>query len=92
MAGGGRPWRRTVAYVLRRDHGICWLCGQPGADSADHIQPRAHGGTDRPSNLRAVHHDRGCRGNRYRGDRTPEQAIARLEQLGIIGNDHDLTW
>lgn len=91
--GGSRPWRRTVARVIRRDHGICWLCNQPGADSADHVTPRSQGGSDTLNNLAAVHHNAGCRGNRYRGDRTPESAIARLEALGLIGQpDNDLTW
>lgn len=89
----GRPWRRDVAYVIRRDHGICWICNQPGADSADHIRPRSQGGSDHPSNLMAVHHNVEPRCNRYRGDRTPESAITRLEALGLIGQpDNDLTW
>jgi 5-methylcytosine-specific restriction endonuclease McrA len=51
----GRPWRRLRASVLASD-GICWLCGEPGADSADHVTPRAHGGAllD-PNNVRPAH-------------------------------------
>jgi len=93
MPVGGRPWRRTVARVLRRDAGICWICGQPGAESADHITPRSQGGPDTLNNLRAVHHNVGNRCNRYRGDRSPESAVARLEALGLIGQpDGDWTW
>ncbi len=93
MPTGGRPWRRTVARVIRRDAGICWLCTQPGADSADHIQPRSQGGPDTLANLAAVHHDVEPRCNRYRGDRTPESAVARLGALGLIGQpNNDLEW
>ena len=52
---GSRAWRRLVAQVIRRDHGICQLCGQPGATSADHIIRRRDGGRDELSNLRACH-------------------------------------
>jgi len=49
--------------IFRRDRGICQLCGQPGADEIDHIKPWAEGGSDEPSNLRAVHHGCNPRGN-----------------------------
>lgn len=63
----GRPWRRTVAYVLQRDGYRCQLA-YPGtwtgvhgqqlqclgtATTADHITPRSQNGSDDPSNLRA---------------------------------------
>ena len=38
-----------------RDRGICWLCGGPGATSADHVIALADGGSNFPSNLRAAH-------------------------------------
>lgn len=48
--------RRTV---WERDNGICGICGEPVAFGpkmhADHIIPRALGGTDDQSNLRATH-------------------------------------
>lgn len=71
---GGRPWRRKVAYVIRRDGGICHLCGQPGADTADHLIPYSQGGSDDPSNLAAAHHNTPPYCNRVRGDRGIEQA------------------
>lgn len=76
---GGRRWRTLVAYILTRDHGICWLCGHPGADTGDHIRPihtHPHLEFD-PTNVRAAHgtkrtlleHGYTCTGNYGRGQR-----------------------
>jgi hypothetical protein len=46
-----------VAWVIARDHGICWRCGQPGADTGGHVLPHKthpHLALD-PDNLRAEH-------------------------------------
>jgi 5-methylcytosine-specific restriction endonuclease McrA len=51
----GHAWARIVARVVRRDRGICWLCGRTGADSADHIVRVRDGGSDDLANLRAAH-------------------------------------
>lgn len=53
----GRPWRRTVDYVITRDP-VCQLA-YPGictgtSQTADHITPRSHGGSDEPHNLRGA--------------------------------------
>jgi 5-methylcytosine-specific restriction protein A len=66
---GTRAWRRVARAVVERDGGLCALCGRRGADTADHIVERRHGGTDRPSNLRAVH--RGCHNRRHGGRGAP---------------------
>lgn len=52
---GGRPWRRVRARILAASD-ICWLCGQPGSTSVDHIVPLSLGGhpTD-PANLAPAH-------------------------------------
>lgn len=63
----GRPWRRIRDRVIRRDHGICHLCGQPGADTADHLIPVAHGGPPLSMTNLAAAHDIPC--NRIRGTR-----------------------
>lgn len=48
-------WSRvTVPRILARDHGICYLCGRPGADEVDHVRP---GDDHRDTNLAAVHGD-----------------------------------
>lgn len=65
--GSTRAWRVRRAFVLQRDHWVCWLCGRAGADSVDHVIPRERGGTDDLGNLRAAHLS--C--NLRRGVRTP---------------------
>lgn len=58
---GGRRLRPLINFVVRRDAGICWLCGEPGADSADHDPPRSDliaagvPNPDDPEYLRAAH-------------------------------------
>lgn len=73
-----RREQRLHAYVIARDNGICWLCGHPGADTADHVIPVEQ----RPdlrhdaTNLRAAHgtrrtiseHGYECIGNYARGN------------------------
>lgn len=61
---GGRPWRRKRAAVLQRDGYLCQCddCRANGkllvAHEVDHIVPLSQGGTDDPSNLRAI--NRNC--------------------------------
>ncbi len=65
-AYGTQAWRKLAAFIVARDHGICHLCGQSGADTAHHLIEKRDGGSDHPDNLRAVH--RGCH-NRAHGRR-----------------------
>ncbi|WP_085696285.1 HNH endonuclease [Pseudomonas sp. B26(2017)] len=57
---GGRPWRRLRDQILKRDGYLCKCdnCVALGrileADEVDHIVALAQGGTDLPSNLRAI--------------------------------------
>ena len=51
--GSTRQWRNTRAQVLARDGYTCQECGQP-ATHADHTTSRMMGGTDDPTNLRAL--------------------------------------
>lgn len=60
----GRYARTWTAATLAHWGTVCHLCRKPGADSADHVQPRSRGGNDTLANLRPAHH--GC--NSLRGD------------------------
>jgi len=61
--GYGPEYRRRRAQLLATDD-TCWLCGKPGADTADHVIPVSQGGADGP--LRPAHK----RCNSARGNRT----------------------
>ena len=41
---GGRKAQQYVRLTLERFGLVCWLCGLPGANTADHIVPRSKGG------------------------------------------------
>lgn len=45
-------WNHRRNAVLKRDNGICYLCGKPGADSVDHIEAGDNHDYD---NLAAAH-------------------------------------
>lgn len=52
--GGWRAARaRALAFATYGDR--CWLCGEYGANSVDHVIPLAWGGTDDVTNLRPAH-------------------------------------
>jgi len=64
---GTQAWRRLAAGVIRRDGGVCFFCGKPGATLAHHLVERRDGGADAPENLRACHaacHERIHKGRR----------------------------
>jgi 5-methylcytosine-specific restriction endonuclease McrA len=50
-----RGWARLSRLVIVRDGGVCWLCGELGADTADHVVSKKRGGEDALNNLRAAH-------------------------------------
>lgn len=60
-----QAYKDPVYRAYRRD-GVCHLCGQPGADTLDHLVPLSKGGTNDPSNLRPAH--RAC--NSRKGNST----------------------
>ena len=86
----GRPFQTRKARVIRRDGGICHLCGGPGADTADHLVPHTLGGTDAMSNLAAAHHDVWPKCNRIRGNRSIAEARADIAR--ILNTTDDWEW
>lgn len=76
MAKNGDPrktyrWQRLRKWILERDD-ICGLCGVPGADTVDHIEPIALGGDPfNMDNLRPAH----ARCNYARGDGTNRRRV-----------------
>jgi 5-methylcytosine-specific restriction protein A len=48
-----KDWSARRTIVLKRDKGICYLCGGSNADGVDHVIPNDD---NTLSNLRAVHH------------------------------------
>ncbi len=93
----GRRWREhTVPRVLRRDNGICHLCGRPGADTADHLipwsqfPPDEQHRADHPSNLAAAHNVP-C--NQLRGDRSITWARAELaKRMNVSSSQSGVGW
>jgi 5-methylcytosine-specific restriction protein A len=53
--GLGWSYQKKRPHILARDGGVCWICGGLGADSVDHVVPRARGGGNGDENLRAAH-------------------------------------
>ena len=51
----GRALQARNARILQRDHGVCHVCGLPGADKVDHVIPQAEGGSEDDTNLAAIH-------------------------------------
>lgn len=49
-----KDWRTRRLIVLKRDKGICYLCGEANADTVDHIKA----GNDHSLNNLAAVHDR----------------------------------
>ena len=72
---GGRKAQQYVRKTLDSYGLICWLCGLPGATTADHIVPRSKGGAVYDlANLGPAHkHCNESRGNR------PAEAYALVE-------------
>jgi 5-methylcytosine-specific restriction protein A len=54
--GSTRAWRNVRAEILYDAAYRCAICGR-GAAEVDHIVPVIDGGSDHPSNLRALCHD-----------------------------------
>lgn len=57
---------------------ICHICGQPGADSIDHIIPLARGGSEDVSNLAPAHHAVAPYCNNRKSDLLPSEVDRRV--------------
>lgn len=83
-------WVRIRRRILRRDRGVCYICGKPGADAVDHIVPAVDGGGDDEANLAAVH-SRPCHAAKTarEANRHNPLAVSRKRQAephpGVIG-------
>ena len=66
-------WKTTRKRILKRDAGICHICGGEGADQVDHLLNVAAGGSHDDHNLAAIH-ARPCHANKTRA----EQRAARI--------------
>ena len=65
---GGRKAQQYVRLTLEHYGRVCWLCGLPGANSADHVIARSKGGAVYDlANLAPAHK----RCNESRGNRDP---------------------
>jgi len=51
--GYGARWQRIAKVIIARDP-ICTLCGVRASTEADHIVPKARGGSDEMDNLRGT--------------------------------------
>lgn len=85
--GYGAEWRKIRKRVMDRDCGLCQCDQCQGgklkitvATEVDHITPKAQGGTDAESNLRAVSHECHVR-------ITAEQQGRKLKRKVRIGAD-----
>lgn len=47
-------WRKTRAFIIRRDGFTCVKCGSLGPLEVDHIFPVAKGGSWEPNNLQTL--------------------------------------
>ena len=74
MGRSGRASVDLTRTVLAEYGAICWLCGQPGATTKDHVIPWSLGGTDDVENLRPAHK----RCNQRRGNRVINGYGARI--------------
>lgn len=53
----GWEQQKRAKHVLNKHDTICHVCGQPGANQADHVVPLAEGGADTEENMRPIHDD-----------------------------------
>ena len=81
--GYDAQYAKNRRVLLARDT-RCWICGDDGADTADHVTPVSRGGTSALDNLRPAH--RSC--NFARGNRpaSPDYYAPRRRSSGLDSN------
>lgn len=62
--GLGHDWRRFRKTAFEFWGDVCHVCGQPGADTIDHLDPRVHYGTTLPTIDRVRPAHRSCNSSR----------------------------
>lgn len=62
-----KDWNRRRRAVLKRDAGVCYLCGLTGANEVDHVSAVADGDDWDYGNLRCAH--RACHAAKSSRDR-----------------------
>lgn len=73
---GGRKAQQYVRLTLAEYGHVCWLCGLPGSNTADHVIPRSKGGSVYElANLAPAH--RRC--NESRGNKEPTSPMTVIE-------------
>ena len=76
---GGRKAQQFVRLTLAKYGEVCWNCGLPGSNTADHVIPRSKGGAVYDLDNLAPSHRR-C--NESRGNR-PHQGPAKVIENGM---------
>lgn len=72
-------WPRIRRLVMQRDQGICYLCGQPGADRVDH---KRRGDDHSMENLGAVHDSNAPHCHRLKSAREGAAARTAIQAKG----------
>lgn len=77
--------RQQRNRAILRTSDVCHICGEPGADSIDHITPLARGGTEHRDNLAPAHHwtpnSQGIHCNRAKADKPYAPIVRRSGAL-----------
>jgi 5-methylcytosine-specific restriction protein A len=84
---GGRPWRRLVEAVKRRDQYTCQACGRVTEDGeCDHIVPTSKGGKTEMGNLQWLcSGPNGCHLKKTQREAAEAQGRTLKVEIGVDG-------